>query len=208
MAEAYEVLSKRRRAQLYDRYGHAGLRSGGFRPPSSTSATSADLFSAFFGDDLFGGGGRARRARGQRRRGEVEIDLVEAARGRHGEVPFEVAVACDALRRRRRRAGHDVTTCPTCGGAGRVQQVSRSVFGEFVRRRVPDVRRRRAASIEHAVQRRAAERAAASKSARSTSTSRPGSTTASASALGRGPRRQPRCARRRRLRRRRRPPGP
>jgi molecular chaperone DnaJ len=26
-----------------------------------------------------------------------------------------------------------VTTCPTCGGAGRVQQVSRSVFGEFVR---------------------------------------------------------------------------
>src|SRR5205814_1760774 len=26
-----------------------------------------------------------------------------------------------------------VTTCPTCGGSGRVRQVSRSVFGEFVR---------------------------------------------------------------------------
>jgi molecular chaperone DnaJ len=29
--------------------------------------------------------------------------------------------------------GSEITTCPTCDGAGRLQQVTRSVFGEFVR---------------------------------------------------------------------------
>src|SRR5213082_196769 len=32
VAEAYEVLSNSERRELYDRYGHAGLRSGGFQP--------------------------------------------------------------------------------------------------------------------------------------------------------------------------------
>src|SRR2546423_14883268 len=31
-AEAYEVLSKSETRELYDRYGHAGLSSGGYRP--------------------------------------------------------------------------------------------------------------------------------------------------------------------------------
>ena len=31
-AEAYEVLSNTETRELYDRYGHAGLRSGGFQP--------------------------------------------------------------------------------------------------------------------------------------------------------------------------------
>ncbi len=32
VVEAYEVLSKAETRELYDRYGHAGLRSGGFQP--------------------------------------------------------------------------------------------------------------------------------------------------------------------------------
>ncbi|HKH30268.1 MAG TPA: DnaJ domain-containing protein, partial [Gaiellaceae bacterium] len=32
VSEAYEVLSNAETRQLYDRYGHAGLRSGGFTP--------------------------------------------------------------------------------------------------------------------------------------------------------------------------------
>src|ERR671935_1809680 len=59
VVEAYEVLSKRETRELYDRFGHAGLRSGGFRPTSFDFGNLSDLFSAFFGDDLFGvGGGR------------------------------------------------------------------------------------------------------------------------------------------------------
>jgi molecular chaperone DnaJ len=48
-------------------------------------------------------------------------------------VPFEVAVACVHCGGDGAEPGTEVTTCPTCGGAGRLQQISRSVFGEFVR---------------------------------------------------------------------------
>src|SRR5436853_4164615 len=61
VVEAYEVLSKPETRQLYDRFGHAGLRSGGFQPTNLDFGGLSDLFSAFFGDDLFGVGGTGRR---------------------------------------------------------------------------------------------------------------------------------------------------
>ncbi len=64
VVEAYEVLSKPETRELYDRYGHAGLRSGGFTPASFDFGSLADLFSAFFGDDLFGVARRRRRRAG------------------------------------------------------------------------------------------------------------------------------------------------
>jgi molecular chaperone DnaJ len=44
-----------------------------------------------------------------------------------------VAVTCAHCGGGGAEPGTEVTTCPTCGGAGRLQQVSRSVFGEFIR---------------------------------------------------------------------------
>ena len=93
VVEAYEVLSKSETRELYDRYGHAGLRSGGFQPGHFDFGSLSDLFSAFFGDDLFAGAGR-RGARGSDVAAEVEIDLEEAARGATRGVPFRVAVVC------------------------------------------------------------------------------------------------------------------
>jgi molecular chaperone DnaJ len=132
VVEAYEVLSNSERRQLYDRFGHAGLKSGGFRPTTFDLGDLSDLFSAFFGDDLFGVGGRGR-ARGADIAARVEIDLVEAARGTTREVPFEVAVPCLRCDGSGAEPGTSPSTCPTCGGSGRIRQVSRSVFGEFVR---------------------------------------------------------------------------
>src|ERR687888_2465891 len=94
VVEAYEVLSKPETRELYDRYGHAGLRSGGFSPTSFDLGSLSDLFAAFFGDDLFGAAGRPRRARGADIAAQVEIDLEEAATGTKREVPFPVTVAC------------------------------------------------------------------------------------------------------------------
>src|SRR5205823_6320533 len=48
ISEAYEVLSNAETRQLYDRYGHAGLRSGGFTPRHFDLGDIGDLFSAFF----------------------------------------------------------------------------------------------------------------------------------------------------------------
>ncbi len=123
VVEAYEVLSNSERRQLYDRFGHAGLKSGGFSPTTFDFGDLSDLFSAFFGDDLFGVGGRGGRARG--------ADI--AARGTTREVPFEVAVPCTRCDGGGAEPGTPVTACPSCGGSGRLRQVSRSVFGEFVR---------------------------------------------------------------------------
>jgi molecular chaperone DnaJ len=128
VVEAYEVLSKSETRDLYDRYGHAGLRSGGFDPGHFDFGSLSDLFSAFFGDDLLG-----RSARGADLAATVEIDLVEAASGTTRDVPFDVAVTCSHCAGSGAEPGSEVTTCPTCGGVGQMQQVSRSVFGEFVR---------------------------------------------------------------------------
>ena len=130
VAEAYEVLSKSETRELYDRFGHAGLRSGGFRPGTFDLGNLSDIFSAFFGDDLFSG---RRARRGGDVVAEVEIELAEAATGVRREVPFRVAATCPRCHGQGAEPGTAVTTCPTCRGAGRVQQVSRSVFGEFVR---------------------------------------------------------------------------
>ena len=56
-AEAYEVLSDADRRATYDRYGHEGLRSGGYAPNFEEFGSVADIFEAFFG-----GGGRAARS--------------------------------------------------------------------------------------------------------------------------------------------------
>jgi molecular chaperone DnaJ len=132
VVEAYEVLSKSETRELYDRYGHAGLRSGGFQSGHVDFGSLADLFSAFFGDDVLGGGRRGR-ARGADLGATVEVELAEAAHGASRDVPFEVAVTCARCGGNGAEPGTAVTACPTCNGSGRLQQVTRSVFGEFVR---------------------------------------------------------------------------
>ncbi len=46
-AEAYEILSDGERRATYDRYGHEGLRSGGYAPNFEGFGSIGDLFDAF-----------------------------------------------------------------------------------------------------------------------------------------------------------------
>jgi molecular chaperone DnaJ len=136
VVEAYEVLSNSETRELYDRFGHAGLRSGGYTPGHFDFGSVADIFSAFFGDDLFGAPGG--RARGQRARGadvgaRVEVELAEAASGTRRQVPFTVMVACERCAGTGAEPGSAPVKCPTCEGTGYLQQVARSSFGRFVR---------------------------------------------------------------------------
>ena len=121
VSEAYEALSNSETRQLYDRYGHAGLRSGGFQPSHFDLGNLGDLFGAFFGEDLFGGSRRGGRARGGDVVAEVAIELVEAARGVTVPVSLQAAGACAACSGSGAAPGSKVVTCPRCGGSGWLQ---------------------------------------------------------------------------------------
>jgi molecular chaperone DnaJ len=135
VAEAYEVLSDPERRSTYDRFGHAGLRGGGFRPMDADFGSLSDVFAAFFGETLFGQGRSAgsRPARGPDVAAQVEVDLADAARGISLTVGVRVARSCEPCNGTGAAPGTSPVTCPGCNGAGMVQQVSRTVLGQIVR---------------------------------------------------------------------------
>jgi molecular chaperone DnaJ len=142
-AEAYEVLSDAERRATYDRYGHEGLRSGGYAPNFDTFGSVADIFEAFFGGGAFGSAFGGGRASGPMQGGDVavsaEIDLAEAAHGTSVEVAYEGIVLCDHCRGNGAEPGTPIETCPRCNGTGQLRAVSRTPFGQVVRAAACDV---------------------------------------------------------------------
>jgi DnaJ-class molecular chaperone len=84
-AEAYEVLSDPERRATYDRFGHDGLRSGGF-PPGGGFASVEDIFQAVFGG-AFGFEVRRGPIRGQDLVHAVELSAVRAMLGASVKIP-------------------------------------------------------------------------------------------------------------------------
>jgi molecular chaperone DnaJ len=140
VAEAYEVLSDPDRRALYDRFGKAGLKRGGYEPGFADFGSVADIFAAFFGEDLLGGGaGRQRSQRGSDVQVVVEIELEDAFAGASVVVPLDVAIPCEHCDATGSEPGTSTRTCPTCAGAGAVRTVSQNIFGQFVQQRTcPD----------------------------------------------------------------------
>ncbi len=123
VSEAYGVLSDPEKRSVYDRYGHAGLSSGGMQPGYSSVE---DIFSSFqdiFGDIFgFGGGGRGRRdgpMRGADVRAGVTLTLAEAVNGAQKEVTVRLPAPCGECDGTGAEGGK-LIVCPTCKGAGQV----------------------------------------------------------------------------------------
>jgi DnaJ-class molecular chaperone len=85
-AEAYEVLSDPEQRATYDRFGHDGLRSGGFPPPGAGFTTVEDLFQAVFGG-AFGFEVRRGPIRGQDLVHAIELSAVQAMLGASVKIP-------------------------------------------------------------------------------------------------------------------------
>ncbi len=131
-AEAYEVLSDAERRRTYDRFGHEGLRSGGFQPGAGF-ASFQDIFDALFGGDPFGSGFARGPAAGADVAAVVEIALEEVLDDQRREVSFEAVSVCDRCRGNGAEPGTPIETCDRCGGTGQLREVSRSIFGQVVR---------------------------------------------------------------------------
>jgi molecular chaperone DnaJ len=142
-AEAYEILSDADRRQVYDRYGHDGLRRGGQSPNFEGFGSISDLFEAFFGTGFGGGFGGGFAASAPRAGGdasvEVEIDLEQAAAGAAIDVTYEVVDRCERCHGNGAEPGTPITTCSRCGGNGILQAVSRTPFGQVARTIACDV---------------------------------------------------------------------
>jgi molecular chaperone DnaJ len=141
-AEANEILSDPQRRATYDRYGHEGLRSGGYSPNFDAFGSISDLFDTFFGGGgAFGerSGGRAGPAAGGDLAVAVEIDLVEAAKGTKVQVQYEAIERCEHCRGNGAEPGTPIETCERCAGHGQLQAVTRTPFGQMARTVLCDV---------------------------------------------------------------------
>jgi molecular chaperone DnaJ len=135
-AEAYEILSDAERRATYDRYGHEGLRSGGYSPNFEGFGSIGDLFNAFFGG---GFGGAAGPAQGEDVAVALDIDLVEAANGVKRQIAFQAVDRCERCHGNGAEPGTPIETCERCGGAGQLQAVTRTPFGQMMRTMTCDV---------------------------------------------------------------------
>lgn len=127
VGEAYEVLKDEQKRSAYDRYGHAAFEQGGMGGGGGGGAGFGgftDIFEEMFGD-FMGGGGRQRSgqraSRGSDQRYNLEITLEDAFAGRAVEINVPTAVPCDACDGTGAEDGARPTTCPTCGGDGKVR---------------------------------------------------------------------------------------
>jgi molecular chaperone DnaJ len=143
-AEAYEVLNNDDKRARYDRFGHDGLRGGGFG--SSGFSDINDIFSHFsdiFGggssifDDFFSSGSQRGRRRGNGSAGadlrvNLKLTLEEIADGTTKKIKIKKHIKCDKCGGTGADEGTAIKTCTVCNGLGEVKSISRSVFGQFV----------------------------------------------------------------------------
>jgi molecular chaperone DnaJ len=137
-AEAYEVLSDTERRQTYDAYGHEGLKGGGYSPNFQDFGSISDLFSAFFGSGGFDAAFGGTRMRGGAVQGgdvtlAVQITLQQAAQGAEVEVVYDATALCETCHGNGAEPGTPIVTCDKCKGAGQIQAVQRTRFGQMVR---------------------------------------------------------------------------
>jgi len=122
--EAYEVLCDDQKRAAYNRYGHQGV-SGQVHDFSDVN----DIFS-FFGDvfsdsifgDFFGGGGSRGQARGNNLRVQIQVGLEEVLTGVDKTVALRLNDTCDTCSGSGAQPGTNAELCGYCGGMGSIQQ--------------------------------------------------------------------------------------
>lgn len=128
-AEAYEALSDPKKRQMYDQFGHEGMRGqGGFGGGAGMNMDDifsqfGDIFGGAFGGGFGGGGrGRSRQMKGSNLRIKVKLTLEEIAGGARKRIKVLKLVQAE---------GVDFSDCATCRGTGQVTRVTNTFLGQM-----------------------------------------------------------------------------
>lgn len=139
ITEAYDVLRDGDKRATYDRYGEAGLRGGngaGFHHVDLSEALNIfmrDLGGMGGFNDIFGRRSSAAETRtGSDIRISLGLTLQEVATGVEKLVTIKLLNPCDVCSGTGAEPGTNITTCPTCKGAGEVRRAQQSFFGPVV----------------------------------------------------------------------------
>jgi molecular chaperone DnaJ len=141
-AEAYEILSNPDKRAQYDRFGHAGVGSGGGYGGGAGGMRMEDIFQNFgdiFGNDMFGGmfggggggGGRRQGTRGANLRIKLKMDYSEIANGATKKIKVKKHVSCQQCSGSGAKDKGSIQTCNTCGGSGQVRRVTNTFLGQM-----------------------------------------------------------------------------
>lgn len=151
--EAYQVLGDVKKRQQYDQFGSSfqngqaggannwggfGGQGGGFSGFQGGGGVDfedlSDMFGGFGDIFSFGGGSRSNPKRAQKGRDleiVINLDFLEATFGGEKEINFTKNVVCNHCQGNGSEPGSKVETCHTCGGAGRVMGVQRTILGNI-----------------------------------------------------------------------------
>lgn len=141
--EAYEVLKDDKKRQRYDQFGHAGVGGNGGGNPYGGFGGGGQEAHFDFGDMGFGdifnsffGGGQPGQQRGQQKRGNdvetrLEITFEEAIFGTEKKLKLNLNDTCKHCKGTTAEPGHELKKCDTCKGAGQVNRVMQTVFGNI-----------------------------------------------------------------------------
>ncbi len=135
--QAYETLRDPERRRRYDMFGPDGAAAGTSGAPFGAGQFGLnDLFDAFFGGDIFDGGGGARGQAGPMRGADAEVvvdlTLEDVVNGARKTLDLHMPVECERCNGSGCAPGTHPARCSACEGTGEVRQVRRSLLGQLV----------------------------------------------------------------------------
>ncbi len=138
LGKAYETLMDEEKRMTYDRYGEDGLKNAGYNsqgPFDFGFGNINDIFESFFGGGFGGFSSREQDPnapqQGSDLRLDIELEFEEAVFGVEKEIKISHLESCEKCSGSGSKPGSKPTTCQTCGGTGRIQQVTQTILGHF-----------------------------------------------------------------------------